>query len=60
MIRMLKRIIGEDAFNRGMQLYFERRDGTASTVEDFIGFEEARTRTSRPSCAGTSKPARRR
>jgi aminopeptidase N len=41
-IRMLKRIIGEDAFSRGMQLYFERRDGTASTVEDFIGcFEEA-------------------
>ncbi|MCX7359783.1 MAG: aminopeptidase N [Alphaproteobacteria bacterium] len=41
-IRMLKRIIGEDAFNRGMQLYFERRDGTASTVEDFIScFEEA-------------------
>jgi len=40
-IRMLKRIIGEDAFNRGMQLYFERRDGTASTVEDFIAcFEE--------------------
>jgi aminopeptidase N len=35
-IRMLKRIIGEDAFARGMQLYFERRDGTASTVEDFI------------------------
>ncbi|MGD9979842.1 MAG: aminopeptidase N [Hyphomonadaceae bacterium] len=41
-IRMLKRIIGEDAFDRGMQLYFERRDGTASTVEDFIGcFEDA-------------------
>jgi aminopeptidase N len=41
-IRMLKRIIGEDAFSRGMQLYFERRDGTASTVEDFIScFEEA-------------------
>jgi aminopeptidase N len=41
-IRMLKRIIGADAFDRGMQLYFERRDGTASTVEDFIGcFEEA-------------------
>jgi len=35
-IRMLKRIIGEDAFARGMQLYFDRRDGTASTVEDFI------------------------
>jgi aminopeptidase N len=41
-IRMLKRIIGADAFARGMQLYFERRDGTASTVEDFIGcFEDA-------------------
>ncbi|MGD9966950.1 MAG: aminopeptidase N [Hyphomonadaceae bacterium] len=40
-IRMLKRIVGEEAFARGMQLYFERRDGTASTVEDFIGcFEE--------------------
>jgi aminopeptidase N len=45
-IRMLKRIIGEHAFNRGMQLYFERRDGTASTVEDFIGcFEEASGRS---------------
>jgi len=41
-IRMLKRILGEDAFTRGMQLYFESRDGTASTIEDFIGcFEEA-------------------
>ena len=41
-IRMLKRILGADAFARGMQLYFERRDGTASTVEDFITcFEEA-------------------
>ena len=41
-IRMLKRLIGADAFARGMQLYFERRDGTASTVEDFIAcFEEA-------------------
>ncbi|HEX8901215.1 DUF3458 domain-containing protein [Vitreimonas sp.] len=41
-IRMLKRVIGADAFARGMQLYFERRDGTASTVEDFIAcFEEA-------------------
>lgn len=41
-IRMLKRVIGADAFDRGMQIYFERRDGTASTVEDFIAcFEEA-------------------
>jgi aminopeptidase N len=40
-IRMLKRIIGDDAFARGMQLYFTRCDGTASTVEDFVAcFEE--------------------
>jgi aminopeptidase N len=36
LIRMLKRIIGADAFDRGMQLYFARCDGTAATVEDFI------------------------
>ncbi|HCK84617.1 MAG TPA: aminopeptidase N, partial [Hyphomonadaceae bacterium] len=42
LIRMLKRLIGEEAFAAGMQLYFGRRDGTASTVEDFIAcFEEA-------------------
>src|SRR6516164_8805816 len=36
-IRMLKRLIGPDAFRRGMDLYFERYDGTAATVEQFIG-----------------------
>ena len=36
-IRMLQQTIGEAAFARGMQLYFARRDGTASTVEDFVG-----------------------
>jgi aminopeptidase N len=42
LIRMLKRLIGADAFAHGMQLYFERRDGTASTVEDFIAcFQDA-------------------
>ncbi len=41
-IRMLRRIVGADAFSAGIQLYFERRDGTASTVEDFIAcFEDA-------------------
>ncbi|MFT3726340.1 MAG: aminopeptidase N [Terricaulis sp.] len=41
-IRMLKRIIGATAFDKGMQIYFERRDGTASTVEDFVAcFAEA-------------------
>jgi aminopeptidase N len=36
-IRMLKRLIGSDAFRAGMDLYFERFDGQAATVEDFIG-----------------------
>ena len=44
-IRMLKRLIGADAFAAGMQIYFERRDGSASTVEDFIAcFAEASSR----------------
>ncbi|HEV2564874.1 MAG TPA: aminopeptidase N, partial [Microvirga sp.] len=36
-VRMLKTIIGDDDFRRGMDLYFERCDGTAATVEDFLG-----------------------
>ncbi|HET9161483.1 MAG TPA: aminopeptidase N, partial [Caulobacteraceae bacterium] len=35
-IRMLKTIVGADAFRRGMDLYFERWDGTATTVEAFV------------------------
>jgi aminopeptidase N len=35
-IRMLKRLIGEEAFRAGMDLYFERWDGHATTVEAFI------------------------
>jgi aminopeptidase N len=35
-IRMLKTLIGEDAFRAGMDLYFERWDGTATTVEAFV------------------------
>jgi aminopeptidase N len=35
-IRMLHVLIGEDAFQRGMRLYFERHDGQAVTCEDFI------------------------
>ena len=34
---MLKRLIGETAFRAGMDLYFERFDGHAATVEDFVG-----------------------
>ena len=36
-IRMLKRLIGAQAFRAGMDLYFARYDGQAATVEDFIG-----------------------
>ncbi|WP_395665660.1 aminopeptidase N [Methylocella sp.] len=35
-IRMLKVLVGDAAFARGMDLYFERCDGSAATVEDFI------------------------
>ncbi len=35
-IRMLRTLIGESDFRRGMDLYFERFDGTAATVEDFL------------------------
>jgi aminopeptidase N len=41
-IRMLATILGETAFRAGMDLYFDRCDGTAATVEDFVAcFEEA-------------------
>jgi len=33
---MLKTLIGEETFRLGMDLYFERFDGTAATVEDFL------------------------
>ncbi len=35
-IRMLRTLIGPDAFRSGMDLYFERWDGHATTVEEFI------------------------
>jgi aminopeptidase N len=35
-IRMLNVLIGDDAFRRGMDLYFARCDGTAATIEDFL------------------------
>ena len=41
-IRMYRTLVGREAFDRGMQLYFDRFDGTAATVEDFLGcFAEA-------------------
>jgi aminopeptidase N len=35
-VRMLRLLIGAPAFRAGMDLYFERCDGTAATVEDFL------------------------
>ncbi|HMO42868.1 MAG TPA: DUF3458 domain-containing protein, partial [Phenylobacterium sp.] len=41
-IRMLKTLIGGEAFRKGMDLYFDRWDGHATTVEAFIAcFAEA-------------------
>ena len=42
LIRALKTYIGPDAFKEGMDLYFEKYDGTATTIEAFYeGFEKA-------------------
>jgi len=35
LIGMLRRIIGEELYRKGMDLYFERHDGQAVTIEDF-------------------------
>ncbi len=35
-VRMIKTILGPDDFRKGMDLYFERHDGDAATVEDFV------------------------
>ena len=42
LIRMLKTLLGDETFRRGCDLYFERLDGTAATVEEFMAcFAEA-------------------
>ena len=35
-IRMLKTLLGAETFRQGMDLYFERHDGEATTVEAFV------------------------
>ncbi len=35
-IRMLKSLIGDHDFRKGMELYFNRCDGSAATIEDFL------------------------
>ena len=36
LVRMLAARLGADGFRRGMDLYFDRNDGTAATLEDFL------------------------
>jgi len=36
-VRMLARVLGRDGFRRGLDLYFARHDGSAATIEDFVG-----------------------
>ncbi|MGE3318757.1 MAG: aminopeptidase N [Candidatus Berkiella sp.] len=35
-IRMLATLLGKEKFRKGMDLYFERHDGQAVTIEDFV------------------------
>ncbi len=42
LVRMIQTILGKAGFRKGMDLYFERHDGEAATIEDFLTcFEEA-------------------
>ncbi|PRD45816.1 aminopeptidase N [Phyllobacterium phragmitis] len=41
-VRMIRTILGPELFRKGMDLYFERHDGEAATIEDFVRvFEDA-------------------
>lgn len=42
-IRMYHTLLGEEGFQKGMKLYFERHDGTAATCEDFVSAMEDAT-----------------
>jgi aminopeptidase N len=35
-VRMIETIVGRDGFRKGMDLYFERHDNHAVTIEDFV------------------------
>ena len=35
-VRMIKTLLGSDTFRKGMDLYFERHDGEAATIEQFV------------------------
>ena len=41
-VRMLKTVLGDESFGKGLDLYFERHDGEATTIEAFLTcFEDA-------------------
>ncbi|MGY6708345.1 MAG: aminopeptidase N [Rhizobiaceae bacterium] len=41
-VRMIRTVLGDEHFRSGMKLYFERHDGQAVTIEDFLkAFEDA-------------------
>jgi aminopeptidase N len=41
-VRMIRTILGQDDFRKGMRLYIERHDGEAATIEQFLkAFEDA-------------------
>ena len=35
-VRMIQTLLGEEGFRKGSDLYFERHDGQAVTVDDFV------------------------
>jgi aminopeptidase N len=44
-IGMLKRLVGDEAYRKAVDLYFERHDGQACTIEDWLKvFEDSTTR----------------
>jgi len=42
-IRMLALLVGEEAYGRALELYFERHDGQACTIEDWLAVFEDTT-----------------
>ena len=59
-VRMLQRAARAADFRKGMDLYFERHDGEAATIEQFVQcFADAANAISSNSCSGIRRPARR-
>jgi aminopeptidase N len=48
LVRILQTLLGRDGFRQGLDLYFERHDGQAATVEEFVAcFEDSSGRSLR-------------